>query len=83
MGSGVRVFGGLIMRWVVCGGWCLAGCMGVGVDEVWIRWVPILPHAKCCAFTESFSSLVGVYDIYGCGSGCLLIPPCVYMCCHL
>ncbi len=71
------------MRWGVFDGWCLAGNMGVGVDAVWGGWVPMLPHAKYCVFTYLFVCMVGIYDLYGCGRGWILIPPCVYPCGHL
>ena len=54
--------------------------MGVGVDEVWVRWVPMLSLTKYCVFACLCFSMAGIYDLYGCSRCWSLIPSCVYMC---
>ena len=81
--GGGRVVVGLMLEWVVCDEYFLAGCMVVGVGEVRVRWLSMLSFTKGVVCTYLLSSMLGVYGIYGCGRVCVLFPPLVYSCGHL
>ena len=53
--GGGRVVGGLMLEWVVCDEYFLAGCMVVGVGEVRVRWLSMLQltNGVVCPFSLS------------------------------
>ena len=81
--GGGRVVGGLILEWVVCDEYLLAGCMVVGVGAVRVRWLSMLSLTKGVVCTYSLSSMLGVYGIYVCVRVCVLFPQIVCSCGHL